>query len=261
MEDMVNRAQAGVLVDAVVAGDVVRGQQRLVVLAGARNGARIRSAHGRQRIAHLVHRAGGVAHVGDNGVPGLFGVANLRLEAQFRIGLGLGPAHERVVGGVVPRAHVGNRQVGAVHDGLLRRERDFAHAVGPDQRRVGHVHVDQFDAETRGVDLHVGKGGEAVIASVAILGIGDQLAGDNAVGVILAHQHVDRGMAAVGLALVDQQADVVVEGRCDAVFEYRVAEGVDGKVAGRIRQRAAGEHHHIRHRTGSARIVQRIARR
>ena len=261
MEDMVDRGQAGVLVDAVVAGDVVRGEQRLVVLSGAGTAVGSVVPIGANGWPDRVHRARGVAHVGDDGVAGLLGVADLRLEAQVRIGIGLRPAHERVVGGVVARAHVGNRQVGAVHDGLLRRERDLADPVGPDHRRIEHVHVDQLDAEPRGVGLHVGKGGEEVIASVAILGAGDQLAGDNAVGVVLAHQHVDRGMTAVGLALVDQQGGVVVEGRRDAVVENRVAEGVDGEVAGRVRQGAAAEHHHVRRRTGGARIIERVARR
>ena len=77
MEDKVDRGQAGILVDAVVAGDVVRGEQRLVVLPRARIEGGIRGAHGRQRITHLVHRARRVAHVGDDGVASLLGVADL----------------------------------------------------------------------------------------------------------------------------------------------------------------------------------------
>ena len=108
-----------------------------------------------------------------------------------------------------------------------------------------------------------------MIASVAILGAGDQLAGDVAVGVVLAHQHVNRGMTAVGLALVDQQAGVVVEFRNDRIavciqltdVEHSVAVGIDGEIAGRVGQGAAAQHHHVCRRTGGTRIIERVARR
>ena len=79
MEDMMDRGQAGVLVDAVVARDVMRGEEGGVVFT-VRSGDYRRVAilpglDRRQRNAHLVHRARGVAHVGDDGVAGLLDAA------------------------------------------------------------------------------------------------------------------------------------------------------------------------------------------
>ena len=257
VEDVVHRRQADVFVGAAV----------------TRNKVDV------ERIAGRGHRIGGRVHVGKHRLVGA------HHGAVF-------VAHERIAGVLVGQAGPAHRHVSGP-DRSVGGEQQLAGVVDPDCRHVVDVAVDQLDADPQRVELEVGPGrhvvrgcrrhvgvervGQIMVGiggaieggDIAVFGAVDQEAGGAALVVILAQEGVDRGVAAIGLALVDQIAGVVVVHR--RLAGQQVAVRIE--VAGRVRKARPVEVHHVRSTRDIFRVrngvgfveplrhVERIARR
>ena len=245
--DMVHGGEEIVLVHPPVAGDAMRIEQ-LVVIGEAAGGIEI----GNLRIV-------------DDAV----GIGRADNAAEARIGRRIDVDQKRLAGaqhlardgiahiGVVRIVH--GRRIGAGVDRIVRvrRVENLPLGIDLEHGHVEHVRVRKKDADALGIDLDVRPRRQPRrLSIVGRVVVGDEggVLGHHAprrvpVRIIFAQDHVDARVRAIGLALVDQEAGIVVVDRRDARIEDAI-----GEIAVRIGEIAPRNDHLVAGRLAEERV-------